>query len=111
MRSSNVSIFPAATVLSSPHKLIIVIDAFQEFLTGFKTSPEQTITTALGNITIGEDDLDDEYDLMEEDGQDANRQQAKERRAPQYKYKNMLQQLSDRTIDEATIDLDDLATV
>ncbi|KAK2679401.1 MCM domain [Fusarium oxysporum f. sp. vasinfectum] len=84
--------------------------AFQEFLTGFKTSPEQTITTALGNITIGEDDLDDEYDLMEEDGQDANRQQAKERRAPQYKYKNMLQQLSDRTIDEATIDLDDLAT-
>ncbi|KAL5600053.1 hypothetical protein FOVSG1_007865 [Fusarium oxysporum f. sp. vasinfectum] len=84
--------------------------AFQEFLTGFKTSPEQTITTALGNITIGEDDLDDEYDLMEEDGQDANRQQAKERRAPQYKYKNMLQQLSDRTIDEATIDLNDLAT-
>ncbi|RKK76892.1 DNA replication licensing factor mcm7 [Fusarium oxysporum] len=84
--------------------------AFQEFLTGFKTSPEQTITTALGNITIGEDDLDDEYDLMEEDGQDANRQQAKERCAPQYKYKNMLQQLSDRTIDEATIDLDDLAT-
>jgi DNA replication licensing factor MCM7 len=111
MRSSNVSIVPAATVLSSPHKLIIGIDAFQEFLTGFKTSPEQTITTALGNITIGEDDLDDEYDLMEEDGQDANRQQAKERRAPQYKYKNMLQQLSDRTIDEATIDLDDLATV
>ncbi|RGP62847.1 minichromosome maintenance 7 cell division control 47 [Fusarium longipes] len=85
--------------------------AFQEFLTGFKTSPEQTITTALGNITIGEDDLDDEYDFMDEDGQDANqRQQAKERRAPQYKYKNMLQQLSDRTIDEATIDLDDLAT-
>ncbi|KAL4726033.1 DNA replication licensing factor MCM7 [Fusarium chlamydosporum] len=85
--------------------------AFQEFLTGFKTSPEQTITTALGNITIGEDDLDDEYDFMDEDGQDATRrQQDKERRAPQYKYKNMLQQLSDRTIDEATIDLDDLAT-
>jgi DNA replication licensing factor MCM7 len=81
-------------------------------LTGFKTSPEQTITTALGNITIGEDDLDEEDDLMDDDGQGGNRrQQAKERRAPQYKYKNMLQQLSDRTIDEATIDLDDLATV
>jgi DNA replication licensing factor MCM7 len=82
-------------------------------LTGFKTSPEQTIATALGNITIGEDDLDDEYDFMDEDGQDVanQRQQAKERRAPQYKYKNMLQQLSDRTIDEATIDLDDLSTV
>ncbi|KIL84169.1 hypothetical protein FAVG1_12597 [Fusarium avenaceum] len=85
--------------------------AFEEFLTGFKTSPEQTITTALGNITIGEDDLDEEDDLMDDEGQEGNRrQQAKERRAPQYKYKNMLQQLSDRTIDEATIDLDDLAT-
>ncbi|KAG5658800.1 hypothetical protein KAF25_007353 [Fusarium avenaceum] len=84
--------------------------AFEEFLTGFKTSPEQTITTALGNITIGEDDLDEEDDLMDDDGQEGNRrQQAKERRSPQYKYKNMLQQLSDRTIDEATIDLDDLA--
>lgn len=79
-------------------------------MTGFKTSPEQTITTALGNITIGEDDFED--DLMDEDGQDVNQgQQAKERRSPQYKYKNMLQQLSDRTIDEATIDLDDLSTV
>lgn len=49
---------------------------------------------------------------MDEDGQDVNQgQQAKERRSPQYKYKNMLQQLSDRTIDEATIDLDDLSTV
>ncbi|KAF5000668.1 hypothetical protein FGRMN_1601 [Fusarium graminum] len=84
--------------------------AFQEFLTGFKTSPEQTITTALGNITIGEGDFDEEDDLMDEDGQENRRQQAKERRTPQYKYKNMLQQLSDRTIDEATIDLDDLAT-
>lgn len=81
-------------------------------MTGFKTSPEQTITTALGNITIGEDDLDEEDDLMDDDGQEGNRrQQAKERRSPQYKYKNMLQQLSDRTIDEATIDLDDLAAV
>ncbi|KAF4990407.1 hypothetical protein FDECE_14399 [Fusarium decemcellulare] len=85
--------------------------AFQEFLTGFKTSPEQTITTALGNITIGEDDLDDEYDFMDEDDQEGGRrQQDKRSRAPQYKYKDMLQQLADRVIDEATIDLDDLAT-
>jgi DNA replication licensing factor MCM7 len=102
------------TVTSFPlgTELINHADAFEEFLTGFKTSPEQTITTALGNITIGEDDLDEEDDFMDDDGQEGNRrQQAKERRAPQYKYKNMLQQLSDRTIDEATIDLDDLATV
>ncbi|KAF4975012.1 hypothetical protein FZEAL_8157 [Fusarium zealandicum] len=85
--------------------------AFQDFLTEFKTSPEQTITTALGNITIGEDDLDDEYDFMDEDGQAGDgRQQDKQRRTPQYKYKDMLQQLADRTIDEATIDLDDLST-
>ncbi|KAH7272403.1 hypothetical protein MRS44_002911 [Fusarium solani] len=84
--------------------------AFQDFLTGYKTSAEQTITTALGNITIGEDDLDDDYDPMDEDNQDGNRGQDKERRrAPHHKYKDMLQQLADRVIDEATIDLDDLA--
>ncbi|KAM5351694.1 hypothetical protein ACJ41O_004417 [Fusarium nematophilum] len=85
--------------------------AFQEFLTGFKTSGEQTITTALGNITIGEDDLDDEYDFMDEDEQDegSRRQDKERRRAPQFKYKDMLQHLADRTLDEATIDLDDLA--
>ncbi|EEU45976.1 uncharacterized protein NECHADRAFT_92685 [Fusarium vanettenii 77-13-4] len=84
--------------------------AFQDFLTGYKTSAEQTITTALGNITIGEDDLDDDYDPMDEDNQNGNRGQDKERqRAPHHKYKDMLQQLADRVIDEATIDLDDLA--
>ncbi|KAI8678416.1 DNA replication licensing factor MCM7 [Fusarium keratoplasticum] len=84
--------------------------AFQDFLTGYKTSAEQTITTALGNITIGEDDLDDDYDPMDEDNQDGNRGQDKERRrTPHHKYKDMLQQLADRVIDEATIDLDDLA--
>ncbi|UPK89695.1 hypothetical protein LCI18_000630 [Fusarium solani-melongenae] len=84
--------------------------AFQDFLTGYKTSAEQTITTALGNITIGEDELDDDYDFMDEDNQDGNRGQDKERRrTPHHKYKDMLQQLADRVIDEATIDLDDLA--
>lgn len=81
-------------------------------MTGYKTSAEQTITTALGNITIGEDDLDDDFDPMDEDNQDGNRGQDKERRrAPHHKYKDMLQQLADRVIDEATIDLDDLAIV
>lgn len=81
-------------------------------MTGYKTSAEQTITTALGNITIGDDDLDDDYDPMDEDNQDGNRGQDKDRRrAPHYKYKDMLQQLADRVIDEATIDLDDIAIV
>ncbi|KAI5465959.1 DNA replication licensing factor mcm7 [Mariannaea sp. PMI_226] len=85
--------------------------AFEVFLQDFKTSPEQTITTALGNITINEDDLDDDYDFMDEDEEAGQRRrQDKERqRQPQHKYKDMLQQLADRTIDEVTIDLDDLA--
>ncbi|KAJ6446234.1 DNA replication licensing factor mcm7 [Purpureocillium lavendulum] len=84
--------------------------AFEEFLTGFKTSPEHTIATALGDITIDEDDLSDEYDFMDDDDEaGARRQQDKERRrTPQHKYKEILQQLADRTVDEITIDLDDL---
>lgn len=79
----------------------------------FKTSPEQTITTALGNITIDEDELSDEYDFMDEDEQAGGRRRndKERRRPPQHKYKEMLQKLADRTIIEATIDLDDLVTV
>lgn len=90
-----------------------VTDAFEEFLTGFKTSPEQTIATALGNITIGEDELSDEYDFMDEDEEagEQRRSDRERRKSPQNKYKDMLQLLADRTISEATIDLDDLALV
>jgi DNA replication licensing factor MCM7 len=84
-------------------------NGFELFLKDFKTSPEQTITTAMGNITIDEDDLDDD-DLMDGDNQAGQRQQDKERRTPQYKYKKLLQQLADRELDEMKIDLDDLAT-
>ena len=88
-------------------------DAFQEFLKGFKTSPEHTIATAMGNITIDEDDLSDEYDFMDEDDDtgERRRQEKEQRRSPQYKYKQLLQELANRTIDEITIDLDDVATV
>jgi DNA replication licensing factor MCM7 len=82
-------------------------------LKDFKTSPEQTLATALGDITIDEDDLSDEYDFMDEDEEAAQRrQQEKERRrTPQLKYRNMLQKLANREIDEFTIELDDLAEV
>lgn len=69
----------------------------------------------MGNITIDEDDLSDEdYDFMDDDNEQAReerRKQREERRTPQPKYKLMLQQLADRTIDEMTIDLDDLVAV
>ncbi|KAK1754856.1 DNA replication licensing factor mcm7 [Echria macrotheca] len=86
------------------------LNAFGDFLTNFKTSPEQTITTALGNINIDEDDLSDEYDFMDEDdeAQQRRRQERDRRRKPQHKYKDMLQELADRKIDEVVIDLDDL---
>ncbi|KAK7421924.1 DNA replication licensing factor MCM7 [Neonectria punicea] len=85
--------------------------AFEEFLSDFKTSPEQTITTALGNITIDEDELSDEYDFMDEDDQAGDRRrQGRRKEAPKHKYKEMLQKLADRSLDEARIDLDDLVT-
>jgi DNA replication licensing factor MCM7 len=87
--------------------------AFESFLKEFKTSPEHTLTTALGNITIDEDELSDDYDFMDEDEQTRDRRQEEraKRKTPQYKYNDMLQLLADRKVDEFAIDLDDLATV
>ncbi|GAO13958.1 hypothetical protein UVI_02035120 [Ustilaginoidea virens] len=87
---------------------------FEEFLKGFKTSPEHTIATAMGDITIDEDDLTDEDDLMDQDDDEASRRRREQNKRPrtsQYKYKELLQNLADRSIDELTVDLDDLATV
>ncbi|KAK5990414.1 DNA replication licensing factor mcm7 [Cladobotryum mycophilum] len=70
-------------------------EALEGFLKDFKTSPETTITTALGNITIDEDDISDDYDFMDEDEQTGG---------------DMLQQLADRVTEEVEVDLDDLAT-
>ena len=88
--------------------------AFEAFLKDFKTTPEEALTHAIGNVTIGEDDLsDDDYDFMDEDEEArARRQQEKAaKRGPQPKYQIMLQELADRNIDEVMIDLDDLASV
>nr|UWK20596.1 DNA replication licensing factor [Trichoderma margaretense] len=86
--------------------------AFESFLKDFKTSPEHTLTTALGNITIDEDELSDDYDFMDEDEQtrDRRQQERAKRKTPQHKYNDMLQLLADRKIDEFAIDLDDLVT-
>jgi DNA replication licensing factor MCM7 len=61
----------------------------------------------MGSITIGDEDLDDDYDFMDEDGQRAQM----DKTAPRYKYKEQLQQLADRTLDELVVDLDDLVSV
>lgn len=91
----------------------ILLAAFENFLGEFKTSPEQQITTALGNIDIDADDLSDEYDFLDDDD-DAQNRRVREKapsRMPQHKYKDWLQKLSDRKVDEIVIDLDDLANV
>lgn len=90
--------------------------AFEDFLEKYKTSPQDTITHAIGQISIDEDDLSDEYDFMDEDGDaaaqnDRRRKKAAQRQQPQHKYVELMQQLADRTIDEALIDLDDVASV
>ncbi|CAK7563059.1 MAG: DNA replication licensing factor MCM7 [Sporothrix epigloea] len=87
------------------------LDAFKEFLTNYKTTPEHQITHALGNINIDDDDLSDEYDFADETNELAERraQEKMARRKPQHKYLDMLQKLADRKIDELVIDLDDLS--
>ncbi|KAI0394835.1 DNA replication licensing factor mcm7 [Xylariaceae sp. FL0594] len=86
--------------------------AFEDFLVNFKTSPEQNITHAIGQINIDDDDLSDEYDFMDQDD-DAHEQRRREKAAsklPKHKYAEMLQKLADRSIDEVLIELDDLVT-
>jgi DNA replication licensing factor MCM7 len=67
----------------------------------------------LGDITIDEDELSDDYDFMDDDDEarEHRRRERQQKRVPQYKYKDELQKLANRTIDEIIIDLDDLATV
>ncbi|TVY41074.1 DNA replication licensing factor [Lachnellula occidentalis] len=86
--------------------------AFEEFLQTFKTSPSASITHALGDMNIDEDDLSDEYDFMDEDdneGQNARRQERSQAKMPKLKYLDLLQKVADRYEEEITIDLDDLA--
>jgi DNA replication licensing factor MCM7 len=107
-----VSFPPAARVLmrSLPDT---APEGFESFLRDFKCSPQDAITQALGDINIDEDDLSDEYDFMDDD-EEAQQRRAQEKarkRAPQHKYKEILQNVADRKIQEVVIDLDDLATV
>ncbi|KAF4123892.1 DNA replication licensing factor MCM7 [Geosmithia morbida] len=87
-------------------------NALESFLKNYKTSPEQTITTALGDVTINEDELSDEYDFMDDDEQVTGRhqQQRQQKRVPEHKYLVQLQKLANRQTHEITIELDDLVS-
>ena len=71
------------------------------------------MTFDLGNVTIDDDDLSDEYDFMDEDDQAEQRraQEKARKRGPRHKYKEMLQEIADRKINEVVIDLDDIVQV
>ncbi|RYO98601.1 hypothetical protein DL766_000964 [Monosporascus sp. MC13-8B] len=85
--------------------------SFEDFLEKFKASPEQTITHAIGQINIDEDDLSDDYDFMDQDDETHEQRQRQRETAkqPKHKYADMMQKLADRTIDEVLIELDDVA--
>ncbi|KIH90858.1 minichromosome maintenance protein 7 (cell division control protein 47) [Sporothrix brasiliensis 5110] len=85
--------------------------AFKDFLTNYKTTPEHAITHALGNINIDDDDLSDEYEFVDETDEAAERRAREKaaRRKPTHKYRDLLQKLADRQVDEVTVDLDDVS--
>ena len=87
--------------------------AFKDFLSNYKTTPEHAITHALGNINIDDDDLSDEYEFVDETDEAAERraQEKAARRKPTHKYRDLLQKLADREVDEVIVDLDDLSMV
>lgn len=86
---------------------------FKTFLQDFKASPADSITHALGGMNIEEEDLDDEYDFMDDDdeGEERRRQERANRKKPYHKYKDLMQQLANRDIDEVLIELDDISQV
>ncbi|ROW11011.1 hypothetical protein VMCG_00894 [Cytospora schulzeri] len=87
------------------------LSAFKTFLQDFKASPADSLTHALGGMDIAEDALDDEYDFMDDDNdeEELHRQERADRKKPYHKYKDLMQQLANRKIDEVLVDLDDVS--
>ncbi|KAK4995124.1 DNA replication licensing factor MCM7 [Elasticomyces elasticus] len=83
--------------------------AFEDFLKSFKSSATET-TDALEDLNLEEDGLSEDYDFMDDD-EDARARSGQRRaatRAPKRKYIQLLQDVSDRTTSQVTIDLDEL---
>ena len=85
-------------------------DAFEDFLRTFKSTTSADTADALGDLNLGEDDLEDDYDFMEATG-GAQAQDQQRTNKSKIKYMNLMQQVADRTISNLTIELDDLDTV
>lgn len=88
------------------------LGAFEDFLTTYESTTPDLTTDALESLNIDEDDLSDEY-VMVDDERDGNRTVRRPGQGGQTKkkYMEMLQKVADRQISEVTIELDDLEKV
>ena len=88
------------------------VAAFEDFLQNFKSSSTEA-AEQLEGLNINEDDLSDEYDMMDDsdDPAPAGTQGRNRSRPSKQKYMQILQEVSDRDREDITIDLNDLETV
>ena len=98
--------------------LTVVVAAFEDFLTSFKSSElatEASATNALQSLNIDEDGLSDEYDFMEDaadaPGETRSDIKGQRDRDPKKKYMEILQNIADRQSSEICVELDDLDAV
>ena len=87
--------------------LTLASAAFEDFLKTYKTTAVEA-TDALQGLNLSDGDTDEEYDFMDESGDEATRAR---RPDPKLKYMRMLQNISDRGVNQVMIDLDDLLAV
>jgi DNA replication licensing factor MCM7 len=80
--------------------------AFEDFLKTYKTSTVEA-SDALSGLNLNDDELDEEYDFMDESGDESRPR----RPDPKMKYMRMLQNVADRMTGQVIIDLDDLLAV
>jgi DNA replication licensing factor MCM7 len=87
---------------------LICAAAFEDFLKTYKTTSTDAVD-ALEDLNLDDDDLDDDYDFMDESSDETGR--TRQRADPKLKYMRMLQQVADRTSSQVVIELDDVANV
>ncbi|EEH35675.1 DNA replication licensing factor mcm7 [Paracoccidioides lutzii Pb01] len=95
----------------APVKYAVQQEIFKNFLRTFKSfssTSENAATEAIEGLRLDGDDINDEYDFMDDtdaDGQRARNDRSKE---PKLKYMKMLQDVSNRIRTNIVIELDDL---
>lgn len=91
------------------------LGAFEEFLSTYESTIsdlDAAATDALESLNIDEDDLGDEYVMVDDEGKGKGPlPKPGQYSDPKKKYMHMLQQVADREISEVTIELDDLQNV